>query len=352
MSPIGWAIIGTGSAARSFAAALKSARGARLVAILSRDEGRARRFAAVAGDGGASGVASLDALLSTPGIDIVYIATPNHLHAGQAVACLEAGKAVLCEKPLAVSAQEVRAIIAAAETSGRFCMEGLWTLCLPALAQLRRLVAEGQIGRITQITGAVSYPSPDSGHRDLAAEMGGGSLCDLGVYPLAVAVSLLGPPLEAKAVLRLGPSGADIQAAMAMMWEGATAALSSGFAAEGPNELTITGEAGTLRLHGPLPMPALVSVTPRPALKVAAAEAGDGPLAAAGLSRLAAIRQMLRPFRPGRTRLHPAPYRGNGLIHEIDEAMACLRAGQRESGIVPLSLSLAVAETLERLRAG
>jgi predicted dehydrogenase len=348
--PIGWAIIGSGTIARSFAAALKSATGARLVAVMSREIARAEAFAAAAGDAGTRGVASLDALLAMPGIDIVYIATPNHLHASQTIACLEADKAVLCEKPLATTADEARAIAAAAQTSGRFCMEAMWTLCLPALTKLRALIGEGRIGRITQISGGLSY------RQSAKAEPGSGALLDLGVYPLAVTLSLLGAPQQARAVLRHGPSGEDVQAAMALAWEGASAALSCGSEAQGPNDLTITGEQGIIRLHGPMLSPALITLTQHASAANAAnaSRVVDTPILApilpTGTSTRAAIQQMLRPYRPGRTRVMPAPYRGNGLIHEIEEAMACLRAGKRQSDLVPLSLSVSVIETIARLK--
>ncbi|MGL4729393.1 MAG: Gfo/Idh/MocA family protein [Bosea sp. (in: a-proteobacteria)] len=339
---IGWAIIGSGKIARGFAAALKSASDARLVAVMSREPARAAAFAAAAGDAGIIGVTSLEVLLATPGIDIVYIATPNHLHARQAIACLEAGKAVLCEKPLATNADDARAIAEAAEKSGRFCMEAMWTLCLPALAKLRMLIDEGRIGRITQISGGLSY------RQSSEPEAGGGALLDLGVYPLAVTLSLLGAPKQAKAVLRHAPSGVDVQAAVALAWEGASAALSCGFEAQGPNDLTITGETGIIRLHGPMLSPALISLTPHRGGAPAPA-VNEAPIVPAGNSTRAALQQMLRPFRPGRTKLFPVPYRGNGLIHEIEEAMACMRAGKSQSELVPLSLSISVQETIERL---
>jgi predicted dehydrogenase len=336
--PTGWAILGSGAMARQFAAALKSSPASKLIAVRSRDAARAENFAREAGDSGTRGFAELAALLAEPEVDIVYVATPNHLHAQEAITCMEAGKAVLIEKPIATSLEDARAIAAASERTGRFCMEAMWTLCLPALAKARALIEEGRIGPIRHITGGVSY----------AGVKPGGALLDLGVYPLSIAQALLGPPLEAKAVLRRGEDGEDASAAISLTWEGASASLHCGHDAEGPNELTITGEKGVIRLTTPLISPALVMLTPRHAPAPMAGEAG--PVIAAGASTGQAWRQMLRPLKPRRTKLFPAPFRGNGLIHEIEEAQACLRAGERQSRLVPLALSLGVQETLARLK--
>jgi predicted dehydrogenase len=339
--PIGWAILGTGGMARQFAAALKSSPSSRLAAVLSRDAGRAEAFAKAAGDSATRGFTELAALLAEPSVEIVYIATPNHLHAREAIACMEAGKAVLIEKPLATSAAEARAIAEASARTGRFCMEAMWTLCLPALIRARALIDEGRIGAIRHIGGGVSYARPPGAG-------GGGALPDLGVYPLSVAQALLGPPVEAKATLRRGSAGQDIAAAMVLAWEGASASLHCGHDAEGPNELTITGEHGVIRLAAPMISPALVALTPK--ARPAGLRVDEGVVIAAGASTRQAWKQLLRPLKPGRTKLFPCPYRGNGLIHEIEEAQECLRAGKRESDLVPLALSLGVQETMERLR--
>jgi predicted dehydrogenase len=201
------------------------------------------------------------------------------------------------------------------------------------------LIDEGRIGAIRQISGGVSY----------SRAMPGGALHDLGVYPISIAQALLGPPLEAKAVLRRGVNGEDIAAAISLAWEGASASLHCGHDAEGPNELTITGERGVIRLAAPMISPALVTLMPRQAQAAVIAGAA-GPVIATGVSTGQAWKQMLRPLKPGRTKLFPAPYRGNGLIHEIEEAERCLRAGGRQSPLVPLSLSLGVQETMERLK--
>jgi predicted dehydrogenase len=341
--PTGWAILGSSTMARQFAAALKSSPASRLAAVCSRDAARAADFAREAGGSGTHGFTELAAVLAEPSVGIVYIATPNHLHAAQAIACMEAGKAVLIEKPIATSLEDARAIADASERTGRFCMEAMWTLCLPALAKARALIEEGRIGAIRHISGGASYARAMQG----AAQ--GGALHDLGVYPLSIAQALLGPPLDARATLRRGSDGADIAAAISLVWENASASLHCGHDAEGPNELTITGESGIIRLVAPIVSPALVTLTPRH--PPAAARGGEAaPILAAGASTRQAWKQMLRPLKPGRTKLFPLPYRGNGLIHEIEEAERCLRGAMRQSEFVPLTLSVGVQETMERLK--
>lgn len=350
-----WAILGTGTIAARFAAALAHVPGATLAGVMSRDAARAGEFAAayarIAKAPAPAAISRLNEVLADPAIDIIYIATPNHLHAGQAIACLEAGKSVLVEKPLAMNGTEARAIAAAAARSGRFCMEAMWTLCLPALDKARALIAAGQIGDIRAISANLSYAHAyDPADRFFNPDLGGGALLDLGVYPLAITLALMGQPREVRALIRRAANGVDLQSSMVLGFDGAQAAISCGFATEGPNTMTITGDRGTLALQAPLLAPALVNLTPAPPLRPAGAgQRGIGlhPMRDNGME---AARQMLRPLKPGRTRLHPAPFRGNGLIHQIDHAMACLRDGRGQSPLVPLDLSIRVLDVIDQVK--
>ncbi len=354
--PCNWAIIGTGIIARKLAAALAHVPGARLGGVVSRDTARAQAFVAACGtprDGRpARATTRLEDLLGDPDISIIYIATPNHLHASLAISCLAAGKAVICEKPLAQNAAEARAIAAAAEASGQFCMEAMWTLCLPALDRLRQLVGAGAIGDIVDISGNLSYAHQyDPADRFFNPQMGGGALLDLGVYPLALTLALLGTPREVRGLVRRAPNGIDVQGSIVLGYEQAQATLSCGFAAMGENSMVITGTRGVLRLQAPLNAPALISLTPtRAAEPYGGTEVGPLRLPDIGNARTDALKQMLRPLRPGRTKLYPAPFRGNGLVHQIEEAMACMADGRLQSGKVPLALSVSVLEVIDQVR--
>uniref|UniRef100_UPI002FC7EC55 Gfo/Idh/MocA family protein n=1 Tax=Bosea sp. (in: a-proteobacteria) TaxID=1871050 RepID=UPI002FC7EC55 len=148
-SPFTWGIIGTGAIAAFFAADLGLIAGARLGAVHSRSLGKARAFASRFGDG--SAYDDLDAFLADPSLDAVYIATPNNLHAPQALAAIAAGKPVLIEKPIALSAADAEAIAAAASARGVFAMEAMWSRFLPAVSALRRHLASDPIGKVRRL---------------------------------------------------------------------------------------------------------------------------------------------------------------------------------------------------------
>jgi predicted dehydrogenase len=356
-APCNWAIVGTGTIARKLAAALAHVPGARLGGVVSRDFARAQAFAAACGALSNSkpvrATTQLEEVLADPDIRIIYIAAPNHLHASLAITCLSAGKAVMCEKPLALNAAEAREIAAAAEASGQFCMEAMWTLCLPALDRLRALVSAGAIGEIVDVSGNLSYPHAyDPTDRFFNPLMGGGALLDLGVYPLALTLALLGAPREVRGLVRRAPNGIDMQAHVLLGFDTAQASLGCGFAAMGENSMVITGTRGVIRLQAPLNAPALISLTPTKAAQpYGGTELGPLRLPDIGNAKTDAIRQMLRPLKPGRTKLIPVPFRGNGLVHQIEEAMACMADGRLQSGKMPLALSIDVLEVIDQVRA-
>lgn len=353
---LNWAILGTGMIARRFAAALAHVPGASLAGVMSRDGATARAFSAAyavtAKLPAPEALTDLAAILADPAIDIVYIATPNHLHAAQAIACLEAGKSVLCEKPLALDGGQARAIAAAAELSGRFCMEAMWTLCLPALDKARAMIGSGQVGQIHMVNASLSYAHVyDPKDRFFNPALGGGALLDLGVYPLAITLALLGQPRDVRAIVRRAPNGVDLQSSMVLGFASADACISCGFAADGPNTLTVTGDRGILSLQAPLLAPALISLTPSPPARAAIGQEDVIGLPAMRNNGMEATRQMLRPMKPGRTRLYPTPFRGNGLIHQIEHAMECLRDGHRQSTKVPLELSIGILDVIDQAKA-
>jgi predicted dehydrogenase len=345
MKQIGWSILGTGVIAHTFAAALTQASDARLVSVMSRDAGTAAAFAAAARGAGAAAKAmtELKDVLADPDVDIVYIATPNHLHAQQAIACLKAGKAVLCEKPLATHAADARLIAQAAHDNGRFCMEAMWSLCLPAVLKAQEMVAAGRIGTVRNITASLSYGRAyEPENRIFDPALGGGALLDLGVYPLALSLRLLGAPASVSGQIISAPNGSEMQAALVTTHNGALAQIGCGYHATGANDMVITGETGIMRLQAPLNAPALVSVTAtrRPDILRASPQPKTSILRPDTASRIPALR-----------RHYPAPYRGNGFIHQIEEAMACMRAGMNQSEKVPLSLSVAVLEVIDTIKA-
>ena len=165
---VNWGILGPGRIAGRFAAGLRDAAGARLVAVGSRSAERAAQFAAeqrTAGSGAPRAHAGYEALAADPDVHAIYVATPHPQHAAACRLCLEAGKHVLCEKPLTVNAEQARAVAACARAYGVLLMEGMWTRFMPATAALRALLEAGEIGEphvVHADMGFAATPDPAS----------------------------------------------------------------------------------------------------------------------------------------------------------------------------------------------
>ncbi len=331
----GWGIVGTGQMAAAMARALAARPDARLAAVSSRDRARAERFAAAHGI--AHAAAGLPALLALPEVDICYIATPPAQHHADCLAALAAGKHVLCEKPLAVNADQARAIAQAAQAAGRFCMEALWTQFLPAVTQAAGLLAAGAIGTPLHLAASFGLPT------DPAAPVfgaGQGALRDRGCYPLALALRLLGTPTQVQGCVTRGESGADTAASLLLRFDsGATATLSCALTAYLGNDIVISGSAGRLTLQEPITQPALLTSA------VAHASGGAAPGLRQRLARRAPLLGMLARLRHTRS----VPYAGEGYGYQLDEVHRCLAAGETQSAVMPLARSVAVLEIIDRL---
>jgi predicted dehydrogenase len=179
-----WGVLSTSSfARRMWIPSAQQCHWAEVTAIASRDQGSADDVAKTLGLPVAHG--SYEALLADPDVDAVYIPLPNHLHAPWTIAAAEAGKHVLCEKPLALDEAEGAAMAAAAERAGVALMEGFMYRFHPGWALLRQLVLEGRIGEPRAITGWFSYHNDDEGNIRNIAAVGGGALNDIGCYPIS-----------------------------------------------------------------------------------------------------------------------------------------------------------------------
>ena len=180
---IRWGILGAaGFARKTMAPALNEARRSRLVALATRDPSRAAPFAAIAP--GLRVHDSYDALLADPGIDAVYIPLPNALHVDWSMRAAHAGKAVLCEKPIALQADDFDRLIAARDTTGQLIAEGWMPAHHPQWQTVRDLIAQGALGPLHSVTGAFTYGLADPGNIRLSADLAGGALRDVGVYPI------------------------------------------------------------------------------------------------------------------------------------------------------------------------
>lgn len=182
-SEITWGILGTARIARTqVIPAMQQSGNHRIVAIASRDEGRAEQAARSLGIPRSYG--SYEALLSDPDVEAVYNALPNHLHVPWSIRAVDAGKHVLCEKPVALNAAEARALLEAQRRTGKHVAEAFMVRSHPQWLKVRELVLAGRIGDMSLICGHFSYNRRDPSDVRSKVEYGGGVLLDIGCYPI------------------------------------------------------------------------------------------------------------------------------------------------------------------------
>ena len=317
MRKVRWGILGTGAIARQFVEGLNSLPEAEVLAVGSRSEASAAEFADEREI--PRRYASYDDLAADPDVDVVYVATPHPFHADNAELCLEAGKAVLCEKPFTLYAAEAERIVWLARDRGLFLMEGMWTRFFPLMEKLRRLVSDGAIGEVRMLNVDFGFRADlDPASRLFDPKLGGGALLDVGVYCVSLASMVLGKPSRTVGLSHLGETGVDEQASVVLEHEGGRLAnLSIGIRTATPQEVTIMGTDGYLRVHSPWWRPTSMTIS-RP---------GEG------------------------TETVEAPVSGNGFNYEAAEVMRCLEAGATESEIMPLDETLSVMRTMDGVRA-
>jgi predicted dehydrogenase len=253
---IRWGVLSTGSIARRFAGSLRKSSTGVLAAVGSRSRPPAEAFVSEFGPATAHG--DYDSLISDPGIDAVYIATPHPMHREWALRCAEAGKAVLCEKPAGMTRSELAEMLAAAEANGVFFMEAFMYRCHPQTRLLRETLRRDLIGPVRIIHATFSYAAPnyDPGERRYARELGGGSILDVGCYGVSMSRLIAGElagrhfaePLEVKGFARPEPrERTDLTAAALLRFPGdLIAMIQSGIALKGENLVRIEGEKGMI----------------------------------------------------------------------------------------------------------
>jgi predicted dehydrogenase len=251
-----WGILGPGRIAPRLVRALSAEARGELVAVASRDAARAAAFAGEHGIPRSLG--SYDELLAAADIDVVYISLPNHLHAEWTIRALEAGKHVLCEKPLALRVEDVDAIAAAAQQAGRIAMEGFMYLHHPQILRAVELAQGGSLGRLELVAGSFSFFLTHPGDPRIDPAMGGGSLWDVGCYPVSLARRVAGEePDRVDAFARFDERGVDRTFIGQLHFPGGLLAqFDSGFAAPERERIEIVGSDASLVLDAPfLPAP-------------------------------------------------------------------------------------------------
>jgi predicted dehydrogenase len=311
-----WGVLAPGRIAHRFAQALESVEGARLHAVASRSSERSQAFAqkyraAVHYD-------SYEALVLDPDVEAIYIASPHRFHHEQARLCLEAGKPVLLEKPFTVNALQAADLIALAESKNLFLMEALWSRFLPVYRRVRQWLDGGAIGEIQLISSTFCFQADrDPSDRKFNHELAGGALLDLGVYNISLSQWATGEdPSGVNALARIGPTGVDELTAVTLIYpQDVVSQFTCSFLVDGINDLLIYGTRGHIRVQAKFWEP------------TRAMSVSDGKETSAAL-----------------------PFRRNGFEYQIEEAMACIRGGRRESEVMPLASTLATMEVMDEIR--
>ena len=328
MTDFAWAIVGPGAIAHKFAAAVHALPGSYLHAVCGRDQGRASSFASDWSHDGITPFATtdLDVVLADSRINGIYVATPHSHHAEVVRSALNAGKAVLCEKPLVPNLAVAQELVALARERRVFLMEALWTRFLPAYAVVGDWLKAQTIGKIHAIHSSFCFTAayqPES--RMFDAKLAGGCLLDIGIYNLAVtrwilemALGACPEPVSMKADGVLAPTGVDQRVAGTLVFpEGVSSQFVCAFDTTASNALHIMGERGSISL------PRDFNSATQAVLQLAGAE----------------------------PQVVNAPMRINGFEGEIEEAMRCIRAGFIESPQMPHAETLAIVRWMDDIRA-
>ena len=245
-----FAIVGTGQMANTMAVVLADCEYAEVVSVCSGSIDRARKFAEKFDIGSHTGC--LDDILQYNNIEAVYIANSNEKHVESSVRCLDAGKAVLCEKPCALDAQEFSKIEEAARRSSSLFVEGLWTLTLPSYQRLKQLILDRKLGQALNLTASFGYPETPETSPHLFHPNHGGVLYDRAVYLFAVSIYLFGSVKHLHHLSSLNESGVDVDfSALLEHDSGQTSVISASLSAMHTNNIFVGFEKGFAEVVNP-----------------------------------------------------------------------------------------------------
>jgi len=312
-----WGIMGCGGIADKFASDLKLTKQGKLHAVGSRSKAKAKKFASV--HGAKQSYGSYEALVLDEDIDIIYVATPHPFHMENTLAAINAGKHVLCEKPIAMNAKQTRRMIAAARKKGVFLMEAMWTRFFPAIIQVRKWLDKERIGKIIALEADFGIcPMIGPKHRLLNPDLGGGALLDLGIYPVSFASLVYDDqPEKIISTVHMAKTGVDDHAVIGFQYpDNATAALGTSSILRMKNEARVMGTKGKIIIHEDFFHP------DRLTLEIE----GEKP----------------------KTKIFPHP--GIGMQFEAEHVNKCLKKGLTESPIMTLNESLAIMQTMDKIR--
>lgn len=309
-----WGIVGLGKIAHKFIHDVQILNDHQVVAVASRDINRSQEFARQYGVQKSYG--SYEELFQDELVDVVYIATPHVSHAELSLLAIASKKHVLCEKPMAINQKEVSKVIEAARKAKVFFMEALWSRFNPAIQEVLQLIKQGEIGEVKYINADFSFiieQNPEL--RLLNLNLAGGSLLDVGIYPIFLAYSVLGKPKQIKSSAQFHETGADLQTSMIFEYSNSYANLFSGFLTKSDMVAKIYGTRGSLFID-----------------KIW--HQADG----------------YTLLKNGQTEHRQLPKLGKGYTHEIEECMQCITANKLESDLWSHGDSLALIEIMDEVR--
>lgn len=313
-----WAILGCGKIAAKFSADLKLLPNATLYATAARELSRAEEFAKQHGYAKAYG--SYEEMVADPLVDIVYVATPHSHHYEHTLLCLKNKKAVLCEKAFAINLREANEMIACARENNTFLMEAFWTGFQPSWQKAMEVLRSGRLGALKIVRSDFAFNAEFNPEKRLYnTDLGGGSLLDIGIYPVYASLATLGKPSEIRTMTEFCSTGAEETILMSFRYPGGQMAnLSSSFACHSSIETEFWCEKGILKLNRRWFTPTTVSVW--------SAETQS------------------------EERIQVEQHEGSGYQFEAAHVMQCLDEGKTESDRMPLSFTADMMETLDRVR--
>ncbi|MBC7903254.1 MAG: Gfo/Idh/MocA family oxidoreductase [Gemmatimonadaceae bacterium] len=318
MDTFKWGIIGPGKIANDFTKDLEFASSPhKVTTIYSRNREKGEEFASKYDI--ANVYTSMEEFIEKADVDAVYIATPHTLHREEALACLRKKIPVLCEKPIAINADQMNELMASSTENETFLMEGMWTRFLPSIELVTKMVEQGTIGDIVAIKASMSYKAPyDPNSRYFNPDLGGGSLLDLGIYPVFLAMFFLGKPAEIKSFAKISDKGIDETCAILLNYSnGQYAMLDSSIITQMESLAEIIGDKGIIKILAPwTEKPAGIEVNLYNGTKMA----------------------------------YPCEWEGHGFQFEVDEVARCVRNNQSYSNLLPQHFSLDMLETMDEIR--
>jgi dihydrodiol dehydrogenase / D-xylose 1-dehydrogenase (NADP) len=315
---IKWGILGTGRISRAFAEGLKFAANGQLQGVASRSKTNAERFAEEWKVPQA--FENYQQLAESAEIDAVYIATPHTEHAKNSILCMKHGKAVLCEKPFAINSAEVEKMIGQAKESKVLLMEGMWSRFPPLMDKLREILSSGKIGEIRTLQADFGFrpPTRDPKGRLFNPELAGGSLLDIGIYPISLASMVMGRPESFIADWHCGPTGVDEQASLVLKYKnGGMSLLHSSLESQTRQDAFISGTEGNILIHKQCWKPQKMTV---------------------------------EFIGSGKTEITEMPFEGNGFNYEAEAFGELMFSDQKESPIMPLKESLEIMKLMDEVR--